>query len=37
MRIERFWGQPPGWFDTLDRETQAMLMADHMLHERDAQ
>lgn len=35
MRIERFWNRPPGWFDRKDPETQAMLMADHMLYEQD--
>jgi len=34
MRIERFWGRLPGWFDEQDHETQALLMADHMMHER---
>lgn len=28
LAIEREWGQYPGWFDTLDRETRIRLLAD---------
>jgi hypothetical protein len=27
LRIERSWGQVPGWFDGLDREQQVRLLA----------
>ena len=28
MMIERNWNQSPGWFYTLDKDTQARLIAD---------
>ena len=27
LKIERFWGQTPGWFRCLDSETQSDLIA----------
>jgi hypothetical protein len=28
LQIEREWAKVPGWFATLDRETQATLIAE---------
>jgi len=27
LKIERYWGKTPGWFKTLDAETQSDLIA----------
>ena len=38
MTIERNWNQSPGWFYTLDKETQARLIADlHLSYETPEQ
>lgn len=31
LRLCRFWGQAPGWFTNLDRQTQTDLIADYIL------
>jgi len=31
LRLCRFWGQPPGWFASLDPQTQTDLIADYIL------
>ena len=31
LRIDRLWGREPGWFLSLDRSTQVVLLAEHRL------
>ena len=31
LRIDRLWGQQPGWFLTLERSVQVQLLAEHRL------
>ena len=31
LRIDRLWGQQPGWFLSLDRSVQTQLLAEHRL------
>ena len=31
LRIDRLWGQPPGWFFGQPRDTQVQLLAEHRL------
>lgn len=31
LRIDRLWGQEPGWFMSLDRSMQVQLLAEHRL------
>ena len=37
MQIEREWAKVPGWFATLDRDTQATLIAELQTREPHAQ
>ena len=31
LRIDRLWGQQPGWFLSLERSVQVQLLAEHRL------
>tara|TARA_R110002074_G_scaffold372727_1_gene548227 strand:- start:854 stop:1042 length:189 start_codon:yes stop_codon:yes gene_type:complete len=31
LRLDRLWGQQPGWFMSLDRSVQVQLLAEHRL------
>ena len=31
LRLDRLWGQQPGWFLSLDRSVQTQLLAEHRL------
>jgi len=32
MEVERLWGKEPGWFSTLDRDSQVRLFAHFRVH-----
>ncbi len=36
MRISRSWGKDPSWFNTLEREEQETLIAEHTLTQETA-
>lgn len=31
MRVSRYWGRDPNWYDTLDADTKRLVLADYML------
>lgn len=36
LEIERLWSKAPGWYDTLDRDERARLMAWYRVHSKPA-